>query len=78
MTIRAKKAVSCVYVVMKGSLTMEWKLARDRIGRIHTVWTSMQDAQDEVDWNIDRETLVSGQQTNGYWIDTRGVVTSVQ
>jgi hypothetical protein len=78
MTIRAKKAVSCVYIVMKGSLKNEWLPLTDRVGRIHTVWTSMQEAQDEVDWNIDYEISVSGKQTHGYWIDLRGVVTSVQ
>jgi len=64
-----------VYAVMRGALKNEYLPARDRVGKIDTIWTSWDDAQGQIDWNIDLEISRYGVQQNGYWIDYRGVLT---
>jgi hypothetical protein len=65
-----------VYVVMRGALKNESLAARERVGKIDTIWSTWDNAKGQIDWNIDVEISRYGAQQNGYWIDYRGVLTA--
>lgn len=71
---RAQRSTDTVYVLMRSTISESSKPVLKRDGRIHSVWNEHQDALDELEWNIDLEISRTGKQTNGYWIECRGVL----
>lgn len=71
---RAQRSTSTVYVLMKSTISEESKPVLKRVGKINSVWNNHQDALVEMEWNIDLEISQTGKQTNGYWIECRGVL----
>lgn len=70
-------AIATVYVVMKGKIEKNPRHDH-KLGKIVSIWDTQEHALDEIDWFIDKEISVSGNQLNDYWVQPRGVLTMRQ